>query len=67
MLVVTVTDGQTFEFIYNCTSLGTVRVSKLRADRVRVAFDMPNSVEIWRGETAPRVVANRAAKVPNVG
>lgn len=42
--------------------IGTIHVAR-RSGReiVRVAFDLPREIEIWRGETAEKIRAQRAA------
>lgn len=50
------------------TSIGTIHVAR-RSGRevVRVAFDLPREIAVWRGETAAKIRDARAAGVARKG
>jgi len=57
-LVITVPDEQEFRLSRDGVAIGAVRVSIRGDGRVRVAFDFPRDVQIWRGEVADEIARN---------
>lgn len=56
MLVVTRTDGEEVDFVdsRDHALLGRIRVVSVRGKRVRIAFEMPEAVEVVRTELTVR-------------
>lgn len=52
--MITVKDDETFSMSRDGVQVGTLQVSLRRDGKVRVAFDFPREIEIWRGEIADR-------------
>lgn len=57
-LVITVPDEQEFRLSRAGVEIGAIKVSIRGDGRVRVAFEMPREVEIWRGEVAAEIARN---------
>lgn len=60
MLVITRREGEEVVIGDPKNPLGVVRIAQIRGDRVRIAFDFPREVQLYRRE-----VANQIAEDPD--
>lgn len=70
MLVITRREGEEVVIGDPRNPIGIVRISDIRGDRVRVAFEFPREVEVHRREVAEQIVASApeiAGKIGKVG
>lgn len=58
MLVITRREGEEVVIGDPRSPIGVVRISNIRGDRVRVAFEFPREVEVHRKEVADQIVAS---------
>lgn len=57
MLVITRRENEEIVIGDPKSPIGTLKVSSIRGDRVRVAFDFPRTIQIHRKEVADQIVA----------
>jgi carbon storage regulator CsrA len=67
MLVLTRRIGEEVVFTLNGETLGVVRIGDIRGDKVRIAFDFPQTVTIDRRELYKSKVACSHPNAPILG
>ncbi|MSR40525.1 MAG: carbon storage regulator [Phycisphaerales bacterium] len=67
MLVITRREGEEVVIGNPASPLGIVRISNIKGDRVRIAFEFPREIAVHRREVADEIIANEAAGIQVVG
>ena len=58
MLVITRREGEEVVIGDPSAPIGVVRITTIKGDRVRVAFEFPRTIEVHRREIADQIVAD---------
>lgn len=66
MLVITRREGEEVVIGDPRKPIGIVRISAIRGDRVRIAFDFPREIEVHRREVAEQIVDERPQVVATI-
>ncbi len=67
MLVITRREGEEVVIGNPASPLGIVRISSIKGDRVRIAFEFPREVAVHRREVADEIVLNESTGAQVVG
>ena len=62
MLVITRREGEEFIICASDdvkTPLGTIKITSIRGDRVRLALEFPENIRIYRREVAEQIIASK--------
>ncbi|MEM9082542.1 MAG: carbon storage regulator [Planctomycetota bacterium] len=57
MLVITRREGEEVVIGDPRNPMGVIRVANIKGDRVRIAFELPRDVEVYRRELADQILA----------
>jgi carbon storage regulator CsrA len=66
MLVITRREGEEVVIGDPRKPLGVLRIASIKGDRVRVAFDFPREIEVYRREVADQIVAGTPSVIGTV-
>lgn len=58
MLVITRREGEEVVIGDPRKPLGVIRIASIKGDRVRVAFDFPREIDVFRREVAEQIIQN---------
>ncbi|MBA4119396.1 MAG: hypothetical protein C0513_01650 [Isosphaera sp.] len=64
MLVITRREGEEVVIGDPSNPIGVIRIAMIRGDRVRIAFDFPRSVKVYRRELQQQIADDAGAQAP---
>ena len=67
MLVITRREGEEVVIGNPASPLGVVRITSIKGDRVRIAFEFPREIAVHRREVADEIIANEATGTQILG
>lgn len=67
MLVITRREGEEVVIGDPRNPIGVVRISNIRGDRVRLAFEFPREVEVHRREVADQIASTKVEVAGKIG
>ena len=67
MLVITRREGEEVVIGNPASPLGVVRITSIKGDRVRIAFEFPREIEVHRREVADEIIASEATGTQILG
>jgi len=66
MLVITRREGEEIVIGDPAAPIGTIKVVSIKGDRIRLAFDFPRSIEVFRKEVADSILEKGRSDGPSV-
>lgn len=66
MLVISRREGEEVVIGEPGNPIGRVRISRIKGDRVRLAFDFPREIEVHRREVADQILASKPPVVGSI-
>lgn len=64
MLVITRREGEEVVIGDPSNPIGVIRIAMIRGDRVRIAFDFPRTVKVYRRELQQQIADDASAQAP---
>ncbi len=66
MLVISRRQGEEVVIGEPGSPIGSVRIARIKGDRVRLAFDFPREIEVHRREVADQILASKPPVVGSI-
>ncbi len=66
MLVISRREGEEVVIGEPGNPIGSVRIARIKGDRVRLAFDFPREIEVHRREVADQILASKPPVVGSI-
>lgn len=67
MLIITRHEGEEVVIGDPRSPIGVVRITDIRSDRVRIAFEFPREIEVHRREVAQQILASQPEVAGKIG